>query len=298
MRYVMFCLCAALCLMAACFRSPPQGQAVEDASQTTTETPKLPGTIEVVPVPGPSKDVPKKTTDTTTDTVSDATKDKCPAEMVEVMGAYCTKLKETCLEWMAPDDHFRCKRFAKATCEGPTVAKHYCMDRYEYPNKKGTTPKVLKLWPEAQAACKEQGKRLCTAEEWTFACQGPQWKPYPYGYERDSTACRIDLGLQTPSWAAGRALGYETTPAPLKGQASVNFSKPSGEYPRCVSDFGVYDMTGNVDEWVDQGGQSWLKGGWWGNVRNRCGPEAVTTGHDKTYGGIQVGFRCCSDAKK
>jgi sulfatase modifying factor 1 len=226
----------------------------------------------------------------------------CPADMAEVQGKYCPNLTETCLEWMAPDDNFRCKRFAKSVCRGATVDKHFCVDRYEYPNRQGEAPTVSVLWGDAQKLCREQGKRLCSASEWTFACQGPQWKPYPYGWNRDSNACRIDLGAKEPRWADAPAAGYGRTPRPLHGEACVNFSKPSGEYPACVSDFGVRDLTGNVDEWVSAdgsaGGASWLKGGWWGNLRNRCGEEATTTGHGKDYAAIQVGFRCCADAAR
>ncbi len=226
----------------------------------------------------------------------------CPSGMVEINGDYCPELKETCLEWMAPDDHFRCKRFAKSECRGVTVRQRYCIDGYEYPNKPGQVPMVMVLWGQAQELCREQGKRLCSAREWTFACQGPNWLPYPYGSERESNACRIDLGGKEPRWADAAAGGYGRTPSPLKGQACVNFSKPSGTYPACVSAFGVHDMTGNVDEWVSSDGSpngaSWLKGGWWGNLRNRCGSEATTTGHDKSYSGIQVGFRCCSDVTR
>ena len=63
--------------------------------------------------------------------------------------------------------------------------------------------------------------------------------------------------------------------------------------------FGIYDLNGNANEWVSE---PWkqpphraaIKGGWWGPVRNRC--RAITTAHDETYLGYEVGFRCCKDA--
>ena len=64
-----------------------------------------------------------------------------------------------------------------------------------------------------------------------------------------------------------------------------------------MSPYGVYDMTGNVDEWVvNESGKpykSGLKGGYWGPVRDRCRP--MTTVHAEGFSFYQIGFRCCSD---
>ena len=80
------------------------------------------------------------------------------------------------------------------------------------------------------------------------------------------------------------------------------FAFASGEMNRCVSPFGVRDMTGNVDEWVnnelgtldEKPFRSTLKGGYWGPIRSRCRP--VTSTHNRWFRFYQVGFRCCSDA--
>jgi hypothetical protein len=59
----------------------------------------------------------------------------------------------------------------------------------------------------------------------------------------------------------------------------------------------VFDMTGNVDEWVvNESGRpfrSASKGGYWGRVRDACRP--MTTAHDETFPFYQTGFRCCAD---
>jgi formylglycine-generating enzyme required for sulfatase activity len=76
---------------------------------------------------------------------------------------------------------------------------------------------------------------------------------------------------------------------------------PSGARAACVSPYGVFDMTGNVDEWVvNENGSpsekpymSGLKGGYWGPVRDRCRP--MTTAHNEWHTGYQIGFRCCED---
>jgi formylglycine-generating enzyme required for sulfatase activity len=83
--------------------------------------------------------------------------------------------------------------------------------------------------------------------------------------------------------------------------ARLDQREAAGERAQCVSSFGVHDMTGNVDEWVQNlGGSakerpyvSGLKGGYWGPVRNRCRP--MTVDHNEWHSGYQIGFRCCSD---
>jgi sulfatase modifying factor 1 len=78
-------------------------------------------------------------------------------------------------------------------------------------------------------------------------------------------------------------------------------SVPSGSKPKCVSDYGVFDLTGNVDEWTladhdrpkEKGRFSALKGGAWGHVRNACRP--VTTSHEPEFRYYFVSFRCCKD---
>jgi sulfatase modifying factor 1 len=68
---------------------------------------------------------------------------------------------------------------------------------------------------------------------------------------------------------------------------------------RCVSPFGVHDMTGNVDEWVvNEKGEpyrSGLKGGYFGKIRAQCRP--MTTDHNEWFRFYQVGFRCCEAAR-
>ena len=73
----------------------------------------------------------------------------------------------------------------------------------------------------------------------------------------------------------------------------------SGARAGCTSSYGVFDMTGNVDEWVvNESGhpfKSGLKGGYWGPVRDRCRP--MTTAHGEEFSYYQVGFRCCSASR-
>jgi formylglycine-generating enzyme required for sulfatase activity len=175
-----------------------------------------------------------------------------------------------------------------------TKPMHFCMDRYEYPNQKGVYPFILVSFYEANELCAEEGKRLCDEAEWTFACEGEEARPYPYGYVREPEACVVDQGWRPYIETALRPRGG---PAAMAEMDRLWQGMASGVQPRCRSPFGVYDMTGNIDEWtrsVREGERpSILKGGYWGPVRTRCRPS--TRSHDENHMFYQQGFRCCAD---
>ncbi len=219
----------------------------------------------------------------------------CAAGMVLVDGDYCPDAEQVCLHWLDPPPYqnLRCAEFAKpAKCKVARQPRRFCVDREEYaetpsePSPKDTRdllPVVNKSWVEAKTLCEERGARLCKESEWEFACEGADMNPYPYGFKRDSTRCnhdRTDLGGPQEKLTDHRARLVA--------------------FPACTSAFGVHDMIGNVDEWVERDGlvtphRASLRGGWWLPGRNRC--RAATTHHDEGYRAKQVGFRCCSDAK-
>lgn len=220
----------------------------------------------------------------------------CPEGMVEVEGDYCPNVEQKCLKWMDPEgtNPRRCTEFAPTgPCQGKTTHKKFCIDRFEWPNKAGENPTIMKTWYEAADACKGVGKRLCGDSEWTLACEGQERLPYPYGHERNSQACNIDKSHPDVNEAA------IANPATRAAEIQRLWQgEPSGSRESCVSPYGAFDMTGNVDEWVvNEGGmpyKSGLKGGYWGPVRDRCRP--MTTAHNEQFSFYQIGFRCCQDA--
>jgi len=223
---------------------------------------------------------------------------ECGESMQLVEGGYCTAVEHACLKPLK-DGSLRCKRFApRSHCYPPVIKMRFCMDRFEYPNRAGEKPTVMVNYREAKAACEMQHKRLCTAREWTLACEGPDLLPYPNGYARDSRKCNIDRPYRVPDIEA--LMNTTTRDVEL---ARLDQRNPSGSMPNCVSAFGVYDLIGNVDEWVTPDGpeepaglnnEAALKGGYFGPVRTRCRPS--TTAHGATFKFYQVGFRCCSAA--
>jgi formylglycine-generating enzyme len=222
----------------------------------------------------------------------------CDDGMMLVDGEYCPEVDQVCVKWLDPPPYanLRCGEYAKpAKCKGSRTHRRFCIDREEYTEAPscapGDTPGsetcpilpvVNKNWNEASALCAARGARLCKETEWEFACEGPEMSPYPYGWKRDSTLCNFDK----------TDLG-----GPMEKLKDLR--APISAYPECTSPFGVHDMVGNVDEWVEREGmqppnRSALRGGWWLPGRNRC--RAATTAHGEEYSGKQVGFRCCKEA--
>jgi hypothetical protein len=228
----------------------------------------------------------------------------CRPGMIEVQGNMKTgwlmdeRQQATCSKWISRKFPERCAVFDRdkwlaASRDLPTKALHFCIDRFEWPNRRGEFPLIVVNWVEAKAICARDAKRLCTENEWTFACEGEEATPYPYGYVRDAEACVVDHPwIAFDPWA----LGQRSTEVTKKELERLWQGEPSGGRPRCKSVFGVYDMTGNIDEWttaVSPGRPSILKGGYWGPVRTRCRPS--TRAHGEAHVFYQQGLRCCAD---
>jgi len=153
----------------------------------------------------------------------------------------------------------------------------FYIDRFEHPNTQkgpdGSAPKpTLKhTWEQAEAACKEQGKRLCTEEEWEKACKGPDNYIYAYGDTFDDTLC-------------GKAMA---------GDYKI------GSLTNCISGYGVYGMSGGPREWTATGKGSAdrrvVKGGMRANHArgSRC---AFAMDESARYADATLSFRCCLTA--
>jgi formylglycine-generating enzyme required for sulfatase activity len=252
--------------------------------------------------------LPRESSDETD--AREGTRGACASGMVEVsgqaiVGAYEGAMVEymqnqACDRWISQTFPERCATFSRnkwlaLSAHLPRRQQRFCIDRFEYPNVLGEYPVIDINWYESDARCREQGKRLCTEDEWTFACEGEEAMPYPTGYERPEEACVIDRPWQKPDELV---LYRRSSFAAMLELGRLWQGEASGSRPQCKSAFGVYDMTGNVDEWarssISGERPSVLKGGYWGPVRTRCRP--ATKKHDERHAFYQQGFRCCADA--
>ena len=151
-------------------------------------------------------------------------------------------------------------------------------------------PAVHLDFDEAQTICRHSGKRLPTDAEWTSAAYleqrptpGPGWVrgqryPYPLGATAKASHCLgacANLKGTAPSGSLTRGVGHVpvmTTPPGVNG---------------------LYDMGGNVWEWVDggAGNERITRGGsWWYGPERQVADDVATKPRDTRV--VYIGFRC------
>lgn len=282
MRSGIIGLLGCIVLVVGCARAKAEGSATSDAGVAG-----LNATIPAAASSGAGEGVASKV---------------CPLDMVEVEGDYCPDVSQKCLRWLdtdtSPTAHggigpMQCAEFEKPSkcLSSARIHKHFCMDKFEYPGE-GTYPLVDIDYSQAKSMAKSNGKRLCTKDEFNFACEGEEMHPYGYGdgFHRDATVCNIDKPWRD----------YNQFPRSTWNDhdGGLNQSVKSDSNSKCKSVFGVFNLNGNVDEILDSEHSKnvILSGGYWSVVRNRCRP--MTDSHDKSFSFYQVGFRGCFSISK
>lgn len=148
----------------------------------------------------------------------------------------------------------------------------------------------------AATACAAAGKRLCTATEWTRACRGPTGTTYPYGDTYVAGACN-DVRAEHPVvtlFGAGATFDAQQMNDPRLNQLPDTV-EPTGAHAGCVSAEGVYDLHGNLNEWISDPNGTWKGGFYVEAVNNGAGCLYTTTAHPVSYHDFSTGFRCCTE---
>lgn len=156
-------------------------------------------------------------------------------------------------------------------------------------------PATQMSWFAARDACEAAGKRMCTEEEWVAACQNQrpiddnqngqfaddmvEGTSYPYADYHNPSRC----------WDGHRR-------GTMCGEQEDEPCRPvyTGEMPGCVSQAGVYDLTGNVEEWVGSTAEEAVL---LGGAYDTSDDHARCYRRNDTYGAglanVRTGFRCC-----
>ena len=167
----------------------------------------------------------------------------------------------------------------------------------------GVVPQGYISQVQAQRACQNAGKRLCTAPEFSLACRGPnRGASYPYGgTRRQRGKCNEGKGSAvTAVFGQGAPFDRQLMNDQRLNRWPGGLAK-TGAYSASVSPYGVFDLVGNLHEWgaeVAPNGRGVFRGGFYGDAElNGPGCNYVTKAHSPAYHDYSTGFRCCRDAE-
>jgi len=147
----------------------------------------------------------------------------------------------------------------------------------------------------ARTVCENAGKRLCSQDEWVHACRGASNQPFPYGEKYQQGSCNI-FRFTHPAGA----LHDDVTTGHLDPRLNQVKDKQgpllrtTGDTKTCASRWGndaVYDMVGNLDEWVDDEKGMFLGGFFSRSKKDGC--ASIVKNHPVNYWDYSLGVRCC-----
>ena len=187
---------------------------------------------------------------------------------------------------------FPCIQTRNESADAPIV---FDSANYSIPGILPQYPAYGMTWYGAREYCETIGRRLPTEAEWERAARGDDGRVYPWGNAWDNALAKTNRPL-------------DTAPGPL----------PIASFPLGASVYGVYDLAGNMAEWVSDwyseryyaalagqgtaanpmgpvtGLQKVLRGGSWNSV-----PFFSRAVHrqswDPSEGQRWIGFRCAAD---
>ncbi len=164
-------------------------------------------------------------------------------------------------------------------------------------SERGAIPNGYLSRDTAERACQSAGKRLCRRDEWIRACRGDQDMKFPYGPAYRAGVCNVHRDSHPAALLHGSASINHLDPRlPLVQAHDGPLLRPTGATPGCASRWGedaIFDMVGNLDEWIDDESGVFL-GGFYSRA-NREGCEASISSHAPSYLDYSLGTRCCRD---
>jgi len=273
--------CACVLALAAC--SAPGSE-----SALGQKTPKVTSSLTGSTASPSNDDADKaRVAETPKEAFSDVASGRCPRSMVDIEGRFCIDRYEASLLDVFPNGDER----PHSPFGAVTDLLH--VRAVSAPN---VFPQGYISAVEAQRACNASGKRLCRVAEWGKACRGPEPKSFGYGDRREPGRCN-DTGKNPVISRYGFGhWNWNTMNQPELNQLDGTLAK-TGEHTGCTNGYGVYDMVGNLHEWIaDPNGTFY--GGYYSDVSSVGHGEGcgyLTTAHEARYHDYSTGFRCCAD---
>jgi hypothetical protein len=245
---------------------------------------------------------------------------RCPSDMVDIGGRFCIDRFEASLvdatSGRPLSPHYNPERerlkaaFTRFQRQAPTsgsaLAKstpipppaEWQLTEHSEPRAvavPGVLPNGYLTGIVAERACRTAGKRLCTKAEWVTACRGQLQRKFPYGHEYAPGRCNVLRNSHPAKLLHNNASINHTDPRlNIVSDDDGPLLRKTGANPACRSEWGsdaVYDMVGNLDEWVDDPGGMFLGGFYSRGTREGC--DAQISSHPRNYYDYSLGVRCC-----
>lgn len=189
--------------------------------------------------------------------------------------------------------------FGTVLVRGADNIQPFCMDRYEASrpdasaldagvdntravSRPGVIPWTNVSLTDARDACRGPGgrtyasKRLCTLREIQFSCGGINQARYPYGLMYNGTICN----------GSGAGVGAPAPTGPTEEEGDTDFAACTAERGDAV----LYDLSGNVAEFVLDNNQGKVFGGSYDSGENELTCQSAVDGQTPQP---TIGFRCC-----
>lgn len=248
---------------------------------------------------------------------------RCPAEMVFVPPSLCVDRFEGALadaktmRFLSPDVPSTPNLFAiamgdfatKRETMGDLYARAFPMPRVpawqmgqavevRVESRADVRPSGYVTGIVARAACEASRKRLCKLDEWKRACRGQTDQPFPYGAQYVDAVCNVNGPIHPAAVLHGHSsLGHLDPRLNRVPSGSGTVLHRTGANPACASTWendAIFDMVGNLDEWVDVKGGAFAGGFYARGTKSGC--DALVDNHPQSYLDYSTGVRCCRDA--